>query len=284
LQDVRIAAVQMRSVVGEVDRNLASVKRLARKAADSGAEIVCFPELSISGYNTAERDGKPMRGEVLPAPEAVPGPSTDALAKISADAGVWLLAGLLEQDRSGIIYNTQVVVSPDGYLGRYRKTHVPTTEIGTWCQGDDLPVFEHPKVRFGVEICYDSHFPEVSTALANAGAELILMPHASGGVEPAPAKRARWERYVPARAYDNSVYTAICNQVGDNGAGQVFQGVSFVCDPRGEVIAACQSFKREEIVLADLTAAGLNTARSVPEAFFRHFRRPHLYDKWRGGA
>ncbi len=284
MQDVRIAAVQMRSVVDDVDRNLAGIKRLARKAADGGAEIVCFPELSVSGYNTAERDGKPMRGEALPAPEGVPGPSTDALAEIAAATGVWVLAGLLEHDRSGIIYNTQVVLSPDGYRGRYRKTHVPTTEIGTWCQGDDLPVFEHPKVRFGVEICYDSHFPEVSTALANAGAELIFMPHASGGVEPGAVKRARWERYVPARAYDNAVYTAICNQVGDNGAGQVFQGVSFVCDPRGEVIAACRTFKSEEILFADLTAAGLSTARSVPEGFFRHFRRPHLYDRWRGGT
>ena len=178
------------------------------------------------------------------------------------------------------MYNTQVVFGPDGMGGTYRKTHVPTSEIGTWSQGCDLPVFHHPKVKFGVEICYDSHFPELSTALAERGAELLFLPHASPGDETAAEKKKRWLRYIPARSYDNTVFAAVCNKVGDNGADEKFAGVTFVCDPLGRVIAQAKRSDREEMVVADLKAAVLEEARSVPLGFFRHFRRPELYQRW----
>jgi N-carbamoylputrescine amidase len=190
------------------------------------------------------------------------------------------LAGLLERGENGIVYNTQVVVAPGGILGHYRKTHVPTSEIGTWSCGGALPVFRHPKAVFGMEICYDSHFPEVSTALAERGAEVLFLPHASGGTETAQEKKARWLRYMPARAYDNAVFAAVCNQVGDNGAGRTFAGVSFICDPTGKVVAEAKSSDCEEMVIADLKASGLTAARSVPEGVFRHFRRPEKYAEW----
>lgn len=280
MQDVTIAAVQMRSVVGDFESNLESIDRLMGAAVAKGAEIVCFPELSVSGYNVYERTGEPAHGTRVPAGVQIPSPTTDALESIAERHGVWVLVGLLEVDSSGITYNTQLVVSPDGIQGKYRKTHVPTTEIGTWRHGDELPVFEHPKVRFGVEICYDTHFPEVTTALSNQGAELIFMPHASGGDEPALDKQARWERYVPARAYDNTVYAAICNQVGDNEAGQVFEGVTFICDPTGKLIAESNDGSAESITIANLSASTLVDARKVPETFFRHFRRPEKYSEW----
>ncbi len=280
MEDVRVALVQMTSVVGDSTANLRSIDRLAASAAASSAEIICFPELSVSGYNTAERTGVPSNGGTIPGVEPVPGHATEALTSTARRANIWVIAGLLEIDASGITYNTQVVISPGGLEGKYRKTHVPTTEIGTWCQGDELPIFNHPKIRFGIEICYDSHFPEVSAELAKRGAELILMPHASGGDETGRDKRARWERYVPARAYDNTVFVGICNQVGDNESGHDFKGVTFACDPQGKVIAESNSDSSEEMVLVDFKAADLADARRVPETFFRHFRRPELYSDW----
>jgi len=281
LQDLKIAAIQMTSVVGDIEGNLASIDRLLGDAAGQGADIACFPELSVSGYNTSESSGKPANGSRIPPAIEIPSSATDALESIGKRHGIWFLVGLLERDPSGIIYNTQLVISPDGIEGKYRKTHVPTTEIGTWRHGDDLPIFNHPKIRFGIEICYDTHFPEVSVALAEKGAELIFMPHASGGPEPAPDKQARWERYVPARAYDNTVFAAICNQVGDNEAGHVFSGVTFVCDPAGKIMAESNDGAHEAIIIADLQASALEEARHVPETFFRHFRRPEIYDSWR---
>ncbi|MBI4218954.1 MAG: nitrilase [Chloroflexi bacterium] len=270
--DVRIAVVQMTSRVGDFEGNLARVQKFLKQASAGGVDIVCFPELCISGYNTGDARN--------PEPQPLAGPWSDRLVRLAREANLVFLAGLLERGENGIVYNTQVVAGPNGILGHYRKTHVPTTEIGTWSCGGALPVFRHHKVTYGLEICYDSHFPEVSTALAERGAEVLFLPHASGGTETAADKKARWLRYMPARAYDNTVFVAVCNQVGDNGAGRTFVGVSFVCDPAGKIIAEAKTGDSEEMVIADLKSSELAAARSVPESFFRHFRRPEKYAEW----
>jgi predicted amidohydrolase len=270
MQDLRIAAVQMRCRVGEVDDNLETIRRIAASAAQRDVEIACFPELCVCGYNAGDLS--------TPNPERLDGSSVAALSAIAGEHDIMLSAGLLELDRSGIIYNTQVVCAPSGLIGSYRKTHVPTSEIGTFRPGSELPVFDHRKIRFGLEICYDTHFPEVSCNLAERGAELIFMPHASSDESP-DEKLNRWLRYVPARACDNAVFVAICNQVGDNGMGRTFPGVTFICDPSGAVIAQA-STSDEEMVVADLSAADLGAPRTSMDHFYRHFRRPEIYARW----
>jgi len=279
MQDMRIGVVQMICQVGRTEANLETIERFSEKASGQDVDMLCFPELSICGYNAGST--------AHPEPETLDGPSVGRLKAIAAGHGITLLAGLLERDRSGIVYNTQVICDADGLVGAYRKTHVPTTEIGTWSAGAELPVFLHNKARYGVEICYDSHFPEVSAILAKKGADILFFPHASTGAgggetgETAAAKKARWLRYMPARAYDNTVYVAVCNQVGDNDADRRFAGVSFICDPYGVVIAEAGG-DGEEMVVAHLQASELRRARSVPETFFRHFRRPEMYARWLG--
>ena len=271
MQDLRIAMVQMNSRVADCDGNLATIARFTGEAAARDVDIVCFPELCVCGYNAGDTS--------TPDPEPLQGDSLRRLEEISRDHDVTLLAGFLERASSGIAYNTQVICGPEGYVGHYRKTHVPDVEIGTFCHGDALPVFDHAKARFGIEICYDSHFPEVSTLLANKGAEVIFLPHASPQETP-EEKHSRWMRYIPARAYDNNVFVAICNHVGDNGAGRTFAGVTFVCDPLGVVIAEVGSGTEEEMVVADLRASDIAGSRRETTMFFRHFRRPEMYRRW----
>ena len=272
MQDMRIAMVQTTCRVADVEGNLETMERFCEQAAAREVDIICFPELGVCGYNA----GDPS----TPEPEPLDGKAVRGVEALAQKHQLTVLAGLLERSVSGIVYNTQVVCGPDGFIGSYRKTHVPTPEIGTFCNGDDLPVFDHPKARFGIQICYDTHFPEVSTLLAEKGAEVIFCPHASPPVETAEMKRARWLRYIPARAYDNTVYVAICNQVGDNGAGRDFQGVTFVCNAVGEIVAEVASADKEEMLVADLRGAELQEDRREAVMFFRHFRRPELYGRW----
>ena len=271
MQDLRIAMVQMNSRVADYDGNLATIKRFAEQAATQNVDIVCFPELCVCGYNAGDTS--------TPEPEPLEGKSLGRLEEISRNSNITLLAGFLERDVNGIVYNTQVICGPEGYAGHYRKTHVPSVEIGTWCHGDAVPVFDHSKARYGIEICYDSHFPELSTILAEKGADVIFLPHASP-LETPEEKRARWMRYVPARAYDNNVYVAICNHVGDNGAGRTFAGVTFICDPLGAVIAEVESGTQEGMIVADLQASALAESRKDTVMFFRHYRRPEMYRRW----
>ena len=270
MQDVRIGVVQMTCRVGEAERNITGMEQFLNNASTGRVDLVCFPELSVQGYTAGDPGAS--------TPEPIPGPSTEALAGIGRRLGITFLAGLLERDVSGIVYNTQVAFGALGMVGRYRKTHVPTREIGTWSCGSDIAAFQNPKVRYGIEICYDAHFPEVSTILAERGAEILFLPHASGVGASATDKKAGWLRFIPARAYDNSVFVAVCNQVGDNGTGKIFSGGSFICDPRGEVIAE-SSTTGEEMVVADLKAQDLTNARASADGFFRHFRRPEIYDR-----
>ena len=151
----------------------------------------------------------------------------------------------------------------------------------------------------------DTHFPVPSALLAEKGAELILCPHASavetvssmdentgfapGRTESREAgelKYERWLRYVPARAYDNSVFTAICNQCGLGpaahpahvaaaGGGASFDGggVTFVCGPAGDVLARGPSFD-ESLLVHTLEAAELERVRGTPISFFRRWHHP----------
>lgn len=268
MQDVRIGMVQMTCRVGDVEGNIARMEEFLKEAAAIDVDLVCFPELSIQGYTAGDSSRS--------TPEQIPGPSTEALSIISRALKITFLAGLLERDLSGVVYNSQVIFGPQGTVGSYRKTHVPTREIGTWSCGNSLPVFNHAKICYGIQICYDSHFPEMSTTLSEHGAEILFLPHASGVGATAVNKKAGWLRYIPARALDNTVFVAVCNQVGDNGTGKVFSGGSFVCDPRGKVITETKTNK-EEMIVTDLMAGDLARARHVSDSFFRHFRRPEIY-------
>ena len=271
MQDVRVAAAQITSVVGQWADNVETHRKYIHRAAEAGAQIICFPELSLSGYPTGDqipRDlAQPLTGEVV-----------QAMVDLSAETGVIVLAGLLELDPSGVVYNTQVVASPSGTISGYRKTHVPTSEIGRFYHGDDLPVFRLPQITFGIQICYDSHFPEASTIQALRGAEVIFLPHASVGgptTETHRAKRERWLRYMAARAYDNSLYVVVVNQVGHNGMTE-FPGGTMALDPWGAVVAEAQAMV-EDILVVDLSATTFKERRQSAEAFFTHFRRPELY-------
>jgi len=221
------------------------------------------------------------------------------MVEIGRETGVIILAGLLERDRSGVIYNTHVVIGPKGFIGAYRKTHVANSEIHRFYHGHDLPVFNLGHVTFGLQICYDNHFPEASRVLALKGAEVIFAAYASPGpnsVEGLSGKRNRWLRYLPARAFDNSVYLVAINQVGKSGAEEQqniesisgstardthsgmaeFPGGSMAINPWGEVIAEAQPLV-EDLMVVDLTRSVLEDKRRDALQFFTHFRRPELY-------
>lgn len=269
MRATRVALVQMNAIAGELVQNLDAIAGFARSASAEGARFVCFPELSISGY-VHDSSSATLA-------EPVPGPSTDRFVEIARDTDTLLLAGLLELGADGLVYNTHVVASGAGLMGTYRKTHVAPVEAEGFAPGVELKVFTSPWLRFGLEICFDAHFPEASSSLALQGAEVLFIPHASVG-ETYEGKVERWMRFLPARAYDNSVYVAVCNQTGPNGHGQEFPGGTLVFDPRGRLIAQ-SSGSDPQIVYADLDPVELEMARSDANLYFIPLRQPKLYAK-----
>ncbi|HEX5682150.1 MAG TPA: nitrilase-related carbon-nitrogen hydrolase [Desulfobacterales bacterium] len=264
---VRIAAVVFNSPRGETRANLDRMEGWVAGARAHGAGIVCFPELNITGYGTD--------AGVKEAAEPVPGPLTERLGAMAARHGLVILAGLAEQADDGRIWASHLAVAPAGLLGWYRKLHIAPPEQPVYSAGDRVPIFEACGIRFGIQLCYDAHFPELSARMAIEGADVIFMPHASPRGTP-DDKRSSWMRHLPARAFDNGVFIVACNQTGDNGRGLSFPGVATVIGPNGRVLAESTT-GAEGVLITDLKAEDLAAVRRHPMRYFLPHRRPDLY-------
>ncbi|MFX1252883.1 MAG: nitrilase-related carbon-nitrogen hydrolase [Promethearchaeota archaeon] len=233
IQDVRIATVNFLAHFGDIKQNLARTESWAAQLASQDVEIICFPELSITGYSS--------KNEIKQFVQPVPGTVTDRLMNISSQYGVWLLVGLPEKDKHNNIYISQVVVSPEDFIGVYRKTILFSDEKRVYTPGSEIIVFKHRKITFGIQICYESRFSNVSTALISKGAELIFVPLGSLAGEPIAKKRKRFLDYLAKKAYNNSCYVACCNLICSQAKNA---GIALIIDPKGEVIT--ETVSKEE--------------------------------------
>ena len=267
MKDIRIAAVIFNSAVGQVEHNLARMLLWIEKAKKEGADLICFPELNVSGYST-----KP---EVKDCAESLPGPASERLVEMAHDNQIVILAGMVEKDEKGHIFASHLVVTPKSISGIYRKIHIAPPEHSVFSPGNSVPLFEVDGVNLGIQLCYDAHFPELSTRMAINGADIIFMPHASPRGTPTE-KLTSWLRHLTARAFDNSVFIVACNQNGDNLKGLQFPGVAVVIGPSGDVLKDNISGK-EAMIVADLKADVLTAVRGHRMRYFLPNRRPELY-------
>ncbi len=269
METVRIAAVTACSPAGALAYNLERTAFWAGEAARQGADMVCFPEMNLTGYDIrpeARKSALPIAGRV-----------GDALRDLAARHGVVILAGLAEAGEDAALFASHVVVLPDGAPGVYRKLHIAPPEHPLYSPGADIPLFEARGVRFGIQLCYDAHFPVLSTFMAMAGADLIIMPHASprGGSE---EKYVSWMRHLPARAYDNSLFVLAVNQSGANGVGLSFPGLALALDPAGNPISI-NTDPGEGLTLFDLDGGLLARIRRNRMRFFLPRARADIHGR-----
>jgi predicted amidohydrolase len=266
MKDLRIALVVCSSPTGEIQSNLKAMGRWIDMAVEKGAHLVCFPEMNITGYCNLS--------EIREAALRVDGPEVRSLSELAARLKVTVLAGMAERDRHQRTRATHLVLTPDGRLAVYRKLHIAPPEQAVFAAGNRTPVFRTERLNFGIQLCYDAHFPEVSTRMALDGADAIFIPHASPRGTP-EKKFDSWMRHLTARAFDNSVFVIAWNQVGDNCKGLTFPGVGVVLNPSGEVIAKLLT-RQEEMLVVDLKAADLEQVRRHKMRYFLPNRRSDL--------
>jgi predicted amidohydrolase len=267
MEDIRIAAVVCRCPVGQLNHNLARTRYWTLRAREKGAALVCFPEFNLTGYSN--------RSEIADHAISAHGSEIDALIRLSADQQVALLVGFAEKTDDGRLFASHMAITPQGRTGVYRKLHLAPPEADHFCPGETLPVFDWSGVRFGIQLCYDAHFPELSTRMAEAGADMIFIPHASPRGQ-AVDKHQSWMRHLPARAFDNGLFVVACNQRGNNENGLVFPGNAVAFSPSGEIMERRLSGSAAMLV-ADLTAEQLQHVRSHRMRYFLPNRRPGLY-------
>jgi 5-aminopentanamidase len=266
---VRVAVAQIEPALGENERNLGVCLARLEEAAAGGAELLVLPECAIPGYVFDSAD------EARPHAEPVPGPTTDVLTAACARLGMHVVCGLLEVDGDDIC-NTAVLVGPDGLIGSYRKTHLPFLGVDRFTRpGDELALFDTPLGRIAIEICYDLRFPELTRALALAGADIVVLP-----TNWPLAAKENAELLVPARAYENRIYLLVANRVGRERTAE-FCGRSQIVDPTGSRLAETDATS-EALLLADIDVEKARDKSIIPAAgeyemhLFGH-RRPELY-------
>jgi N-carbamoylputrescine amidase len=267
MDDLTVAAACMTAEPGRIERNLERIRSIAMEAAASGADMLCLPELSVTGYSLSDPESLCLgrNGRML----------TERLLSIAKATNLVILAGLVEPREGAPPYIGHVAAGPEGLLGVHRKTHLSPTERGVFSAGDDLRVFAWRNTTFGIQLCYEAHFPEISTVMTLKGAEVLFLPHASPRGD-AEQKRSSWMRHLPGRAFDNGVFVVAVNQVGETEGGFDFPGVIVILGPDGREYAQYAG-KEEAIVYARLRKEDLDAVRRHRMRYFLPWRRPELY-------
>jgi len=282
---VTVGAANFQSVPGDKQANLAKIEANVREAASQGVDIVAFPEEALIGCGECAvcRSGTPKCEYHADLAETVPGPSSEQIAELAADHGVYVSFGLAERDAADpkVLYNAAALVGPEGIQGTYRKLHLGSlpwvTEGITFRPGNQLPVFETRFGPVGLIICYDFWFnPELARLLALKGARVILN---SCATFKGPGKREYMTQTTATRAQENLCYVASANQVsgggdasGSYGAEQLDEGRS--ADFLGHSTIAGPAFPRfsqvfaqagegEELVSATLSFEKLHRWESI---------------------
>jgi predicted amidohydrolase len=223
-----IAAVQMHVVAFDAQATVDKMTEIATNLTKSfpWVQMIMFHELVVPGLDqfVTSKD----RDWVVKNSEAVPGAISERLCTLARNLNRWLIPGSMYELDGDKLYNTALVISPQGEIIRkYRKMFpwLPYEDAVT--PGDEFCVFDIPDVgRFGLCICYDMWFPEVVRTLVWQGAEVILQPTLT------PTSDRELELVMcRANALFNQCYFISVNGVGTWGGGR-----STMIDPDGRIL------------------------------------------------
>lgn len=265
---IKLVLAQINSKRENKQANLQKYEELTLKAKSQGADLIIFPEMSLTGYV--------VKDQIYELAEPIPGPSVNKLEELAKKTGLHIIFGMPEvSDKTkATLYNTAVLVGPDGYIGKYRKMYLPTHSVFEekryFRPGYQPAVFDTPIGKIGLTICYDVFFPEVFRLARLSGAQLIVCISASPAV-----RRSYFEILTAARAIENTAYLAYVNLSGVQ-EGLQFWGGSRLVNPTGDILTKAK-YDEEDFVCCEADLDDLRTA----ETFIPTLRdiRPELFDK-----
>ncbi|MFI9763752.1 carbon-nitrogen hydrolase family protein [Streptomyces sp. NPDC051963] len=258
---MRTALLQSSGRPGSTVENLKVLDEAAGRAAAAGAGLLVAPEMFLTGYAIGD--------DIARLAEPADGDCADAIADLASRHRLVIAYGYPERDGDSVFNSAQLISADGDRLANYRKTHL----FGCF-ERDHFTPGEQPVVqaelnglRVGLMICYDVEFPENVRAHALAGTDLLLVPTA----QMHPFQFVA-ESVVPVRAFENQMYVAYVNRVGQEGEFE-FVGLSTLAGPDG--IARTRAGRGEELVVADADPAILAASREANP--YLKDRRPDLY-------
>lgn len=263
-----VSCFQTDPTIGETNANLDA---LEPQVGTTEADLIVVPELFASGYFFESPEQSGALAEPVP-----DGATTRRLERWARETGATFVAGLPERDGSRI-YNSAVVVTPKGWLGTYRKTHLFYEETLHFSPGDSgFPVWtvtdrRGRSYRLGVMVCFDWFFPESMRSLRLGGADVVA--HPSNLVLP------HCPNAMPIRALENGVFTVTANRIGTESNGResfTFIGRSLICAPDAGVLASAP-VDAEAVLTAEIDPRRARETALNPYNDRLGDRRPEAY-------
>jgi predicted amidohydrolase len=279
---MRLALIQSSPQLGAVEANLAAVKEVIAEAA---FDLLVLPELFATGYYFHDQ------AQVQDLSEPVPGgPTTQFLIELAAEKEGFICGGLVEQD-SDCLYNSAVLVGPEGLIACYRKLHLFYEETLWFTPGNgSLDVYDlgiglpgelavgatprpgTPGARVGMMVCYDWRFPEVARILVLKGAQVLL--------HPANLVHSYCQDAMITRCLENGVFAVTANRVGTeakpDGSRLTFTGRSQVVNPQGEVMSQAP-VDEEAVLIIDIDPGEADDKFITEHNHLLNDRRPEHY-------
>ena len=261
-ETLTVALVQHISTPGQIDAALQRIENYANKACEAGAQLLLFPEASLTGYNNSESVNQSIAQHAY-------GDSAGKIADICRANNLAIAYGFAEKYEDKIYNSVQLIDANGDAQALYRKTHLWGEQDRTlFSEGEDLvALIELNGWKIGFLICYDIEFPENVRRLSLDGAELILTPTALMSPWTTVANRV-----VPVRAYENQLFIAYANFCG-NEYEQEYVGHSCIVGPDGEDLA--KAAYDEVMLVARLDKAHIEKCRTALP--YHRDRRPSLY-------
>jgi nitrilase len=290
---VRAAVVQAAPVAFDLEASLDKLERLAREAAEQGAQLALFPEAFLSAYPRGLTFGAAVGSRT---PEGrndylrywhsavdVPGPAVERLSRIARTNRIHLVVGAIERD-GGTLYCTVLFFDASGdFLGKHRKLMPTAAERLIWGYGDGstLPVFDTAIGKLGAVICWENYMPLLRTTMYAKGIQIYCAPTAD--------QRDSWFASMQHIAREGGCFVLSCNQyalrsdypdnydaIGVNDPATVMsRGGSCIISPLGEVLAG-PDYAGETILIADLDLGDIARAKYDFDAT-GHYARPDIF-------
>jgi predicted amidohydrolase len=280
-QPIQVGVVQFDPQVTCVSENLERASFLMRDAVAKGAGLVVLPELANSGYMFNNREEAYSYAETIPN-----GPTMQRWIREAKELNIHLVGSLTEVD--GVrLYDSAVLIGPNGYVGTYRKTHLWYEEKLFFEPGNlGYPVFETPIGRIGLLVCWDIWFPETFRILNTQGADIVCVPNNWVWTPPPlfdELNRAMATYLTMVNAHVNQMYVACADRVGVE-RGQKFLGCSVIAGTNGWPIAGPAAPEGEAVLVTEpinLVASRRSKVWNDLNDLARD-RRTDLYDEMLG--
>lgn len=216
-----------------------NLEKVSSKIPTINSDLIVLPELFTTGYYFDKKSDLIKFSEEIPN-----GETTQKLITIAKQFNKFIVGGISEIENENL-YNTTVIIGPEGLIGKHRKVHLPKDEKHIFSKGQNFDTYSINKVKIGIIQCFDSWFPEASRILMLKGANIFINPANFGGP---------WSLdIIKARSIENKVYSILCNRIGsENIKGEIakFRGKSMIVNYTGDVLA--QAGKKEEIITSEI--------------------------------